>query len=80
MADFGQNDLDRLRWMENFKLITLYLFLPRDDVGNTLLVDGKLTPRNQAVYQHVLKVLPANQIAILERSLPTFTEGFQPYQ
>lgn len=76
LADFGRHDLDRLRWMENFRVITLYLFLPRDDTGSTLQVDGQLLPRNQAVYRNALKVLPANRIAILGRSIPKVVEGF----
>ena len=60
-------DLKRIRWLEELKLVQLFIFFPDRRMDNMTTYKGERMTTNQWIYKAAREVLPANRIAVFGR-------------
>lgn len=60
-------DLKRIRWLEELKLVQLFIFFSDKRLDRMTIYKGKRMTTNQWIYKAAREVLPAERIAVWER-------------
>ena len=60
-------DLKRIKWLEELKLVQLFIFFPDKRMDTMVPIGGKLITTNQWIYMAVRDILPAKRIAVWNR-------------
>ena len=79
-------DLKRIRWLEELKLVQLFIFFSDKRMENMTTYKGEWMTTNQWIYKAVREVLQANRIAVWEHfqgrlgnlNLPWVYQSHQP--
>lgn len=62
-------DLQRVRWIEELRLVRMFCFIGTRP-SSLVTINGRTMTQNRWVYEQVVSIIPADRVAVLDRTTP----------